>query len=184
MSRLRFRESIFMKNGKIITSVLLLIICLFTVQVNAEISIIEKGSLYINNVMIETEDTVMFKDGSVLLPFRTIFEALGATVEWNEVTEEIVVNYNNEAYICYTKAPNPGYGEYFYVRYMDSEKNKNSDNHIYLTSMSLGGAFKMINDRTYLYQETGKRLFEEVGCRVEFDMENKQVHIFDNRVVG
>lgn len=45
--------------------------------------------------------------------------------------------------------------------------------------MSGSGAYCIINDRTYLYQETGKRLFEALECKVEINSNEQIVKIYN-----
>lgn len=141
--------------------------------VNAEDATMNNGYLYVNDILIESENTIQVENQEILFPLRIIFEALGADVDWQKETGHIIIKYNNETYLCYSKEPNQGYAKYFYV------KKENTDEYIFLTPMSTGGAYRMINDRTYLYQETGRRLFEAVGCTVEVEPDSHTVKIFN-----
>lgn len=46
--------------------------------------------------------------------------------------------------------------------------------------MSIGGMYKIIDDRIYLYEYTGKILFETIGCKV--DIKGNELYI-SNTVV-
>lgn len=131
-------------------------------------------NLYINNQHIESNNMIIIRDSLVLFPFRTIFESLGGSVVWNETNGDITLNYKSKNYICYIAEPNPGFRQYFYVK--DAVTNEN----IKLTSMSFGGGFDIIDDYTYLYQDTAERLFRALGCKVEVDTNSKTVHISSN----
>ena len=135
---------------------------------------IEKYDLYVNNYHIQSDNTVIIRNSIMLFPFRTIFESLGATIKWNELSGDIDLEYNGNNYICYVKEPNPGYGKYFYVK--DSKMN----NHIYLTPMSMGGGFDIVNDYTYLYKETAEYLLRALDCSVTIDKINKIVNVSKN----
>lgn len=124
--------------------------------------------IYVNGVAVESNSEIQARTQDMLIPLRTIFESLGATVIWQEETENILIKYNNESYLCYTSSPNSLYPtKYLYVKNLRTNKN------IYLTSMSYGGAYCIINDRTYLYSDTGKRLLEAMGCKVEFELNTR-----------
>lgn len=142
-------------------------------MISAEDIIMDKGYLYVNGTFIESEDTIQITNQEILFPLRTIFEALGATVIWQKETGNILIKYNEESFICYIREPNPGYTKYFYV------KKESTNEYIYLTNMSAGGAYCILNDRTYLYQETGKRLFEALECHVEIETDTHTVKIFN-----
>lgn len=169
--KVKIKGGDFMKRISVISISMLL--CLCFIIVNAEDTMTNQYLLYVNGTLIEATDSVTVKDKEILFPIRTIFESLGATVNWQEETGNILITYNDELYICYTKEPNPGYSKYFYI------KKKSTDEHIYLTAMSTGGAYCMINYRTYLYQETGKRMFEALGCKVEIDSNKHTVKIYN-----
>lgn len=158
---------------KISSFLIMMLLCSFVFNCYAEDKSMDEWSLYVNGALIESEDNVKY-NAFVLLPLRTIFEALGATVEWQQETGETVIKYNGETYICEIFNPNSNY--YFYIR------NKDTGEYVYLTPMSMGGGFNMINDRIYLFKEAGQRLFEGVGCTVEIDYDAKIVKIYDNEL--
>lgn len=138
---------------------------------------IKQGNLYVNNQLIESEDTIIYKESAILFPLRTILESLGANVVWDQKTEDIYVEYKNKEYICFIGEPNPGYSKHFYV------KNIKTNQYIYLNPMGMSGAFEMINDRTYLYRDTAERLLKALGCSVEIDEENHVVRISNEKAV-
>ena len=84
----------------------------------------------------------------------------------------IGISYGNESYVCYFFAAQPGIPKEIYIKNAVSGKN------IYLNPMASGGAYYMINDRTYLHQETGKRLLEALGCTVEICPKTKIVTVY------
>lgn len=130
--------------------------------------------LYVNNQYVESNNTVIIRDSIMLFPFRTIFESLGANVSWDESSRNTFLEYNGNNYICYIKEPNPGHSKYFYV------KNSKTNSNIYLTSMSMGGAFDIIDDYTYLYRETAEYLLCALECSVAIDEITKTVYISGN----
>ena len=130
------------------------------------------GTLIVNQKTVEKKASVIIKN-EVLFPLRTIFEELGAKVNWIENTGETEIVFNDKIYLCEIKAPNSFFPNNKYIYIKDVQNNC----YFYLTPMSMGGSYEMINDRTYLHQETGKRLFEAMGCIVEIDLENQIVNI-------
>lgn len=159
---------------RILNRVLLVVLVLIFIcsNVYSENKTWKNGSLYVNDNLIETTDSVWFDGEIVLLPFRTIIESLSGVVSWYPETENIIVYLDEVWYWCYIKTYNPDYvPEYFFVM------NLNDKEDVYLTPMSSGGAFEMINDRVYLYEEGGTLLFEALGCTVEIDKENYVVRI-------
>ena len=159
---------------KIIISILIIISC-FQNIIGTEAKCMEKGNLYINKKMINNGDDVLFEN-EALFPLRTIFENLGATVGWEEKTQSVSIDYNNNKYLCELKAPNPDFPDMKYIYIKNISNNK----YLILTQMSTGGMYKIIDDRIYLYEDTGKRLFETIGCQI--DISTNEIHI-SNTVV-
>ena len=54
----------------------------------------------------------------------------------------------------------------------------NNDDFIQLNPMAGDGWFVEVDGVVYLFWETGQRLFEALGCRVEMDMEQRVVRIY------
>lgn len=170
------------RNGKMIEEevmrkiYLMIIVMLFGVlctTANAESVNASRGHLYVNDVLVESSDTVLIKENMMLFPLRTIFEELGASVNWDKETGNTEILYDRKSYTCFIKEPNPGYNKYFYVR------DNSTEQYIYLTNMSFGGLYFIINDRTYLYSDTAEHLFKSLGCRVEIETDTKTVRIYD-----
>ena len=149
---------------KIIVSILL-IFSGFQNIVGAEVKCNEKGNLYINQKIINNGDDVVFEN-EALFPLRTIFENLGAIVDWEENTQSVSIDYNHNKYLCELKAPNPDFPDVKYIYVKDISNNE----YFLLTPMSTGGMYRIINDSIYLYEDTGKRLFEAMGCQVDIRM--------------
>ena len=141
--------------------------------VNMRVSAMDEWNLIINQKKVENASSIIFEYKTVWFPLRTVFEELGATVNWIEETGDTKIIYKDKEYLCEIKAPNPYFPEtkYIYI------KNVQNDNYFLLTSMSIGGVFTMIDDRIYLWQDTGIRLLEALGCQVNVDMETQTVTI-------
>lgn len=59
-------------------------VCLTAILLTASVSAV---NLYVDTEMIETDVPPVVVDGRTLVPVRAIFEALGATVEWDQETQ-------------------------------------------------------------------------------------------------
>lgn len=143
--------------------VLSMIFCMYG---SAEEGSMVKGSLYVNDTLVESEDTILIQDNAILFPFRTITEALGAAVEWDETTGSTTMEYDEETYLCTIEEPNPGYSDYFYIKKLCTEE------FLFLNPMGLSGMYTPINDRTYLYRQSGECLCKALGIMVDVDAEN------------
>ncbi|MBE7020129.1 MAG: copper amine oxidase N-terminal domain-containing protein [Ruminococcaceae bacterium] len=153
---------------KINIFLIIMLLWSFVFNCYAEDKSMDEWSLYVNGALIESEDNVKYNE-CVLLPLRTIFEALGATIEWQQETGETIICYKDEVFLCYTEKSNSIY--YFFIQ------KKDKDEFIYLNPMATLGGFYMINDRMYIFEESGVRLFEAMGCSVEIDEASKTVKI-------
>ena len=130
------------------------------------------NGIYQDGVFVESESEIDWCTRDMLIPLRKVFETLGAKVIWQEETKDVLIEYNNQTYLCTTFSPNPSFPtKYFYV------DNLQTNESIFLTSMSFGGAYCMINNQTYLYADTAKRLFEAVGCKVECEYDTRTFKI-------
>ena len=130
------------------------------------------NGIYQNGVFVESESDVDLHTRDMLIPLRKVFEALGAKVIWQEETRDILIEYSNQTYLCTTFSPNDlDATKYFYV------DNLQTNESIFLSPMATSGAYCMINNQTYLYSDTAKRLFEAVGCKVEFEYDTRTFKI-------
>ncbi|QKS70329.1 copper amine oxidase N-terminal domain-containing protein [Paenalkalicoccus suaedae] len=48
------------------------------------------ADVYINGALLKVDQKAVIKDSTTLVPMRAIFEALGATVQWDDQTKKIV----------------------------------------------------------------------------------------------
>lgn len=136
-------------------------------------------TIFVNNVKLGNEINVTTNDTAILLPLRAILETLGAEVHWDESTGNIYFNYAETNYVCKFVPLNLNYPDIKSIlicksEYKDSTK---SSDYIMLNPMGASGSYCIINDRTYLYHETGKRLLEALGCNVEFDSRDYIIRI-------
>ena len=74
---------------------LLLVLLLFVSNVSAFPVSAKEISVYFNDVKIETEVAPCVIDGSTVVPVREICNALGCFVEWDEVTQSVIIEKEN-----------------------------------------------------------------------------------------
>ncbi len=141
---------------------------------NIEVNTV-KNELNINGSKIIRGDLPIWNNENVLLPMRTILEAIGAIVYWDSNSGNISIDYKDKNFVCKFWENNCS-NKYMTVE-GDHINNGALKHFVSLNPMSGSGSYEMINDRTYLHQETGKRLFEAMGCIVEIDLENQIVNI-------
>ena len=178
------------------------IIPVISLETNTEEEMVDKGTIFINGIEIEEtfliiEDFAKEKTADnrtvqtdrlievAYLPFQEIFEALGATVDLDSDTNNILINYLGELYICEFVVPNSYFPENKYI----TIRNENVSNgalgtYIQLNPMGAIGIYKMINDTIYLVQDAGQRLFETIGCSLEIDLEQKVLKIYSSSGVS
>lgn len=161
--------------------VLLLVISIIVPSINVEANMYYKGTIYVNGIKIISQDTILMSDDEIFIPLRTSLEALGSEVIWEESTGNIYFNYADTEYICKFVALNSYFPEaksLLITKVSNKDSTINND-YIQLNPMSADGAYLMINDRTYLYQETANRLFRALGCNIEIEKEPLVVKISD-----
>lgn len=169
-----------MKIKQMLSIVLLVIKCFsMTIAAKAEGDILLKGNLYVNGQQIENSSTILIQDNEILMPLRSILEAMGSKVNWDEASGNIYFDYSNIKYVCKFLALNPNFPENksIMICEVDKESSTKNKDYVQLNPMAANGVYTMIEDRTYLNQETGKRLFEALGCTVEFELDTKTVSI-------
>ena len=130
--------------------------------------------IYIDIVELDTEKGILN-----FIPLPDALEVLGSIVICDESTGDVYFDYLGENYICQLRALNPYFPEKKNIM-ICKIKNKGSiynKDYIQLNSMSADGAYRIINDKIYLYQESGQRLLEALGCKVEVDFEQKKMSI-------
>ena len=155
-----------MKSMKFLSglSILSIIIGIMAPSIYTEAKMNENIKIYVNNKIIAgTEEC-----NNIFIPLRATLEALGAEVTWEESTGNVYFDYASISYVCKFIALNSNFPENKQVLICRVENINSVDNadYIQLHPMSADGAYCVLNDRIYLYEETGKRLFEALGCEV------------------
>lgn len=151
---------------------------------NAEDDMYNKGTIYVNNVEVINEATTLVSDNEMFIPLRTVLEALESTVTWEESTGNIYFDFKDQNYICkLRKLERENFPPLCFIQIckVENKDSINNADYIQLHPMSADGSYCMINDRTYLYPQTGQRLLEALGCTVEMDMENNILKINSNQ---
>lgn len=170
------------KGYLLVLSYLMLLIVGFTVvlQTNVRADMNNKIMLYVNDIEVNG-DSVLTNDYGILIPLRTVLEALGSKVEWEESTKNIYFDYSGVNYVCGFVSLNPNFPDKKNILICNTENINSTNNadYIQLNPMSADGAYCMINDKTYLYQETAERLFEELGLTMDINIDMNIVKIFE-----
>ena len=158
--------------------VICLLICLCVIfpitigivsKANAEVDMSNKGTIFINNSELNTVDTVFISDNQMFIPLRTVLEALGSTVIWERSTGNAYFDFDGVVYVCTFNAFPQRANAILICKVININSVNNAD-YIQLHPMSADGTYRAINGRTYLNQQTGQRLFEALGCKVEIDL--------------
>lgn len=126
-------------------------------------------------IIAETSENVPV----TLVPLRSILEALGADVQWEESTGNVYFKYDNTDYACKFAALNENFPENksLLVCRRENIDSIYNDDYIQLNPMSADGAFRIVDGKTYIYISTFSRLFSALGCTVKLDEENKLIEI-------
>lgn len=157
-------------------------------EANPDGIIWENGNLIVNGRVVETDDSIIFHNNKMRVPLRTVFEALGAIVEWDNDTREVSINYKGVQYSGRFIAPSGD--EYLYIRdtrvplheekmYEDAKLFGFSvdtflgNGYIQLNPTGYEGAFTFVNDRIYLWRDTAERLLEYMSVDIEVNYETK-----------
>jgi len=127
------------------------------------------GTLFINGVKVENRDTVIKSDDQLLFPLRTILEELGSMVMWESSTGNAYFDFAGVVYVCKLNAFPQRIDAILVCKVTNINSTNNAD-YIQLHQMSADGTYCSINGRIYLYQQTGQRLFEALGCKAEIDL--------------
>lgn len=156
----------------VVLSILLLNIFVFGANAEEHIKAEREKEDLSGNKVVDISETVVL-NGSYLIPFRSVFEELGAKVEWKAETDQIILSIQEEQYVCEIKAPNRYFpnDKYFYVKNIKAGDSKSLKDYIQLNPMGAEGGYKMIDDRIYLYPDTMRRLLNYFGYDLEIKTE-------------
>lgn len=162
---------------------LFLLIVYFTAMpgfsVYSEDKMRSEGTIYLNNQLVDSELSVLINKQSMLIPLRTVLEAIGATVTWEQSTGNVHFNYNGIDYVCRLIALNDYFPENKSIMICKTE-NQGSENmadYIKLNPMAANGYFIMIDDRIYLNEDTSIRLLNALGYQVNIDLDQQKLEI-------
>lgn len=85
-----------MNKMKKITAIIILMVMVFTA---ISVSAAEVVTVFVNGAKVESDVPAVVINGSTMLPFRAIFNALGIgdeSIQWNEKSKSIEVNANGK----------------------------------------------------------------------------------------
>lgn len=110
----------------------------------------------LNGIELAFDQPPIIQNGRTLVPFRAIFEALGATVNWNDATKTVTAQKDN------TKIQ---------ITIGDNKLYKNG------IPIELDVPAQIVNDRTLV---PVRAISEAFGCDVSWDGDTKTVYIIPN----
>lgn len=147
----------------------------YLLPIDMELMLHRDISVYVNNTK-RSENGILTGSGNILIPFRDILEAMGATVEWNQERQSISIFYGDEYYWCDFIAPNRDLPE---VKYMIIGKYSAEG---YETALELndGSAYAdctTIDGTTYIYAASAKNLLSDMGFTLTINEENNMLEI-------
>lgn len=148
-----------MKKRIVATIVVIATIFCLTVFCQAESQ--KEISIYVNGNKLSTDVPPQIIDGSTLVPLRVIFEALGATVEWNQETKTVYSTLGDTS-----------------IRLTIGEKNLYKGDHAYAISLSVPA--QIIDGRTMV---PVRAISESFGFHVDWYKEIRTISIKDNKRV-
>ena len=167
--------------GKIIITISFMVLLGVTVfnSLTREERMMSVGTIYINDTVLQTEVSKGISFVRSPFPFLEILEAIEVAEIVEASEEKIFFNFAGVEYVCQFVQLNPvSENIVMLVTKVVDMDSLNNDDFIQLNPMSGSGSFAVSNDRVYLFWETGQRLFEALGCRVEIDMEQRVVRIY------
>jgi hypothetical protein len=135
-----------------------------------------EGSLYVNGKRLK--DGVIFEKKEMFIPLRHVFEALGGSVKWRGGgKDKVIIRYAGEIYTGWIGSFNEENSDRILIQNVMNTGQVNADSFLPLWSMGPDGSYRMIDGEIYLYSDTGRRLFEALGCEVDIDVEGRSVKI-------
>jgi hypothetical protein len=116
--------------------------------------------VYIDGTEILFDQPPVIQDGYTLVPMRALFEALGATVDWNAETQTVT---------------GVGYGVQVGITIGESEMQRS------MVPVPLDMPAQIINDRTMIPL---RAVSESFGMDVQWDGENRVITLTDKHIIG
>ena len=140
-----------------------LLVCSFVVSASSGISVYLDGE----KVVFDVEPIVV--NGRTMVPMRTIFEKLGATVNWDEITQTCTA-YVEDFYEKFTITLPIEHKEI----YVDVVNNDGENFHV---AIPIDVPAQLYNNRTLVPLRAISEVF---GCGVQWDGVTQTVNIFSN----
>ena len=123
--------------------------------------------LYVNNILID-DIAYVGKYGSAM-PLRTILEAMGKEVKWQEEKREVIINN----YIC-LKLDNVN--KTFTASYTDN------GHQIQLADWTTWSSYNILDDRMYIYDNTVSYLIQHWNYDISLNIPKREIRITDNNM--
>lgn len=118
--------------------------------------------LYVNNILID--DIAYLSKYSVAMPLRTIMEAMGNEVRWQEEKQEVIINN----YICLNL---DNVNKTFTASHIDN------GHQIQLTDWTVWSSYSILNDRIYIYDETMSYLIQRWNYDIGLNIPKREIRI-------
>lgn len=192
----KYEEEIIMKKNLIILTIVYMLFNIISgIAVHAEdINLNMTGKIIINGTEIEEK----FVDNGDLIPFRAVFEALGAKVDWYGDIQEalskegaclelndrmplscvVIVTYSNEVYTCgfYERKLK---GEIQRTMYVNNPNIYDTifEHELLLEPTGSTGWYEIIDDSIYLYTFNAQYFLKELGFNIEINEEQNTMYI-------
>lgn len=158
---------------------ILLIIMFVINNVSVFASNTECGDSIVGNDKIDVSSSVYFIDNDTWIPLRSVFESIGAQVEWNSNERKILIYYNNENYVALLDDYDSN-SEYNKICICKSKYEDCFLDGLFIQMSSFGsyGYYRMINDMTYVDNYNMIRLLYYFGYYIDINKEKKSVTVF------
>ena len=139
----------------------------------------KENGIIVNGILVKEGDSIMIIDNHINIPLVSTLNAIGALVETEDDPARMCFEYSGTEYVCEINAPNPSYPEreHIYIGSVEYSGSIHSTDYILLNPMGYSGGFFRVNEIVYLYQDTGLRLLEALGCEVVIDIERGTLSI-------
>ena len=132
-------------------------------------------NLFEDYMTVSVDTVAIGASGSKYILLQDILKGLGAQIIWDEESTYAYFEFKETEYVCKFVLPSQMLDglkiENILIsknEYIHSLDNKD---HIQLNPMSANGAAVLIDKEIYLSPDSARRLFEALGCTVEFNQD-------------
>ena len=136
---------------------------------------LKPGTISVMDIEYPTDIPVLFYEDTCLIPLRSVIEALGGMVNWDDETRKTTFDYNHESYLCDYSLE----GKLFERIKIWSKKMPNDYVQIQYYGQDSGpGYCCMLDDRTYMQKNMGEALLKRLGVKFEIDCTAKELKMY------